>query len=388
MDLGGQKEFIDSGSWNLLTEENFAEYFRVAYGNKEAAAYPYKAFYPAPDTKNISSFKSLVGQNIAREVQGYWDYGSLKIIVKSLDGSPIKLGVGPKYGKFASAATAFPEVILESGLFPIDSRIPCIVFYEQGKLSSTDEEFPGVLNGKISHTLKMDKPGIYHLLVGSLDKASPYPDYIGDEGAITIYYTGPVGASKISDGKASRFTDTPGHWAQKEIDYMAAAGYVSGIGNGAFSPDSPVTRAQFATMLVNALNISSEAEATFTDIPPGAWYHNGVVRAFAAGLVRGLGVGRFAPEDFITREQMAAMMGNALRYKGILSVEAVDESILASFADRESISDWARAAASQAVSKGILKGKPSSGKVNFAPGEQATRAEASVMLKNLTNLLK
>lgn len=386
MDLGGQKNFVQSGSWNLLTEENFAEYFRMTYGNKEASAYPYKASYPAPDAKSISAFKSLVEVNIAREVPGYWDYDSLKITVKGPNGKSIQLGVGPKHGKFASVATAFPEVVLEGSLSTGDARIPCIVFYEQGKISSTDEEFPGVLNGRINYTLKMDKPGKYHLLVGSLDKASPPPDYIGDEGMITVYYTGPAGVAQ-GGGQAGKFLDTAGHWAQKEIDQMASGGYVNGTGNGIFAPDSPVTRAQFATMMVKALNISGEVQSSFTDVPPGEWYHSGVVRAFAAGLVKGVGASRFAPEEFITREQMSAMMGNALKYRGILTGEAVDEGVLAGFADRESISEWARASASQAVSKGMLKGKPSSGKLNFAPGDQATRAEAAVMLKNLINLL-
>ena len=385
MDLGGQKNFVRNGSWNLLTEENFAEYFRMAYGNKEAAAYPYKASYPAPGAKSISAFKSLAEANIPREVPGYWDYDSLKITVKGPSGKSIQLGVGPKRGRFASAATAFPEVVLEGGLSASDTRIPCIVFYEQGKISSTDEEFPVVLNGRINYTLKMDKPGKYHLLVGSLDKSSPPPDYIGDEGMITVYYAGPAGVAQ-EVGQAGKFLDTAGHWAQKEIDQMASEGYLNGTGNGIFAPDAPVTRAQFAAMMVKALNISGEVRYSFTDVPLGEWYHSGVARAFAAGLVRGVSADRFAPEDLITREQMAAMMGNALKYRGILTGEAVDEGVLAAFADRQAISEWARASVSQAVSKGILKGKPAGGKINFAPGDQATRAEAAVMLKNLINL--
>lgn len=189
-------------------------------------------------------------------------------------------------------------------------------------------------------------------------------------------------------GQASKFTDIAGHWARAQIELMAANGYVKGMGGGLFAPDASVTRAQFATLLANVLNLAGDAGAPFTDVQPGQWYYATVGRAYAAGLVRGMSATLFAPDDLITREQMAAMICNALGYKGIL-VDVEDmKARLAGFADKSSISGWARKSAAQAVAHGIIKGKPFGGAVNFAPSDRATRAEAVVMLKNLLDQLK
>jgi len=183
--------------------------------------------------------------------------------------------------------------------------------------------------------------------------------------------------------KEGTFNDIAGHWAREDIEYMAAGKYISGMGNGKFAPDAAVTRAQFATMLVNVIRPSVTAKVFFADLTPGQWYYNSVGRAYAAGLVRGMDNTNFAPEDLITREQMAAMICNALKYKGVPAAEVDVESTLAVFADSPAISGWARTSAAQAVSHGILKGKPAGGSVVFAPADRATRAEAAVMLKNL-----
>ncbi|MCL6478532.1 MAG: S-layer homology domain-containing protein [Peptococcaceae bacterium] len=188
--------------------------------------------------------------------------------------------------------------------------------------------------------------------------------------------------------KGVTFSDISGHWAQMDIEYMANSGYITGVGEGLFAPDAAITRAQFTALLVNVLKLDGEADIPFTDVQPGAWYSGSVARAYAAGLVGGVGAGSFAPEDPITREQMAAMICNALRHKGLL-VEVTDvEGKLALFADQSSISGWARIPITRAVSYGIIKGKPLDGTVVFAPLDRATRAEAAVTLKRFIEQMK
>ncbi|MFZ5644842.1 MAG: S-layer homology domain-containing protein [Bacillota bacterium] len=190
-------------------------------------------------------------------------------------------------------------------------------------------------------------------------------------------------ALMIKKSVSVEFSDISGHWAREIIQYMAVNGYVSGMGGGVFAPEAPVTRAQFATMLVNVLKLTENPMVPFGDVDPGEWYYNSVGRAYAAGLVKGVGPDLFAPDRMITREQMAAMICNALRYKGILAEVDDVEGLIGGFADRPSISDWARKHAAQAVKQGILKGKPFGNLIKFAPLDKATRAEAAVMLKNL-----
>lgn len=178
------------------------------------------------------------------------------------------------------------------------------------------------------------------------------------------------------------FSDVKGHWAQKDIEYMATNGFVSGMGSGLYAPDAGVTRAQFAAMLVNALRLEGRVEVPFRDVVPGQWYYFPVGRAYAAGLVKGVEPDRFGPEELVTREQVAAMIANALEYKGRMSgVDDVEEALKA-FTDQPSISGWARKPAARAVKHGILRGRPVGGAFCFAPADRATRAEAAVMLKN------
>jgi len=195
-------------------------------------------------------------------------------------------------------------------------------------------------------------------------------------------------AEKEAKPRTAVFSDLADHWAKVQVQYMADNGYVSGMGNGQFSPDASVTRAQFATMLASSLKLDGDAKAPFSDLQPGQWYYQAVVRAYGAGLIKGVGGSLFAPDEVITREQMASMICNALSYKGKLSDEPGIETLLAGFADQESISGWARSSAARAVKNGILKGKTAGGAMTFAPADAATRAEAVVMLKNMLDKLK
>ncbi|MFZ5631807.1 MAG: S-layer homology domain-containing protein [Bacillota bacterium] len=257
------------------------------------------------------------------------------------------------------------------------------------------------LNGGIAVTLPV--PGAYREAAaaaaanGTL-RAGRFNSGAGTWDEVPGDYDGINGVFRFSTDRLSHwsllakkvvtFSDISGHWAQKDIEYMANSGYVSGMGGGIFAPGAAITRAQFATLLVNVLKLTVHTEIPFTDVPPGEWYYGSVARAYAAGLVRGISADSFAPEDPITREQMAAMICNALRHKALLEEAADAEGKLAVFADRSSISGWARIPVAQVVNSGIIKGKPLNGTVAFAPLDRATRAEAAVMLKRLVERMK
>lgn len=180
------------------------------------------------------------------------------------------------------------------------------------------------------------------------------------------------------------FNDIAAHWAKTEIEYMAAKGYVKGTGEGVFSPNAKITRAEFAAMLVNVLEVKEPGQINFKDVSNNAWYFDSVAKAYNANLVKGKSSELFAPQAQITRQEMAAMISNALKYKGIQS--NVDTSILSNFADNALISDWAKTSAAQVIRANIIKGKPGADTVNFAPLDLATRAEAAVMLKKFLDI--
>jgi len=184
------------------------------------------------------------------------------------------------------------------------------------------------------------------------------------------------------------FSDIAGHWAQKDIEFMAAHGYVKGMGDGTFAPDAMVTRAEFATLLVNELQLKNEEAITFLDVPEDAWYYSFVASASAAGLIKGYNDEQFGPEDSITREQMAAMIARALQYQGKQKNTEDTGALMDKFADKDLISGWAAEPVAQVVNQEIIKGRLSAdGTLLFAPQDNATRAEATAMLKRLLGLL-
>ncbi len=183
-----------------------------------------------------------------------------------------------------------------------------------------------------------------------------------------------VGASLID------FMDTTAHWAREYIGRLAARGIVNGMGDNYYQPDASLTRAQFLTMLsktIYGLDPSQTAPAGFMDVPAVEWYYNYVNWGFANGIVNGIDEVTFAPNDNITREQMAIMLSNFTRSTELVLPET---SAGTGFTDSTMISPWANEAVAKIVSSGIMSGYPEG---NYNPQGKATRAEAATVIYKL-----
>ncbi|PRX69845.1 YVTN family beta-propeller protein [Cohnella sp. SGD-V74] len=180
------------------------------------------------------------------------------------------------------------------------------------------------------------------------------------------------------------FADMQGHWAKPSVEQMATKRIVNGVSNTAYAPDRAITRAEFTALLVRALGIRTEADAAgnaFEDVAASAWYAAAVEAGLRSGLVSGIGGTRFAPEERITREQMAVMLANARALATERAAGAGQTANLPSgFSDAAEVSPWARAAVAEAVAAGIIQGMTPD---RLAPAASATRAQAAVMLKRL-----
>ncbi len=172
---------------------------------------------------------------------------------------------------------------------------------------------------------------------------------------------------------------TPAHWSKSYVEAMASRGLTSGISETEFGPDYTITRAQFATLLANALNLDGDTGSAFKDVKSGTWYYESVNRAYEAGLVSGLGNGMFQPDAQITREQMAVMISKA--YEIMLGTAMKGEA--EALKDIDDVSDWARASVEAAKYHGVISGYTDG---SFKPKAFATRAEGVVMLKKLLDL--
>lgn len=175
------------------------------------------------------------------------------------------------------------------------------------------------------------------------------------------------------------FDDVKDHWSKVFVDTMASRGMTSGISETMFGPDYSITRAQFATLLTNALGLEGSAESVFRDVNAGTWYYSSVNLAAEAGLVSGMGNGLFEPDARITREQMAVMISKA--YEIMLGSQMVGRE--ASITDISSVSSWATDAVKAVNYHGVVSGFEDG---SFKPNEFATRAHGIVMLKKLLDL--
>jgi subtilisin family serine protease len=177
------------------------------------------------------------------------------------------------------------------------------------------------------------------------------------------------------------FADIQNHWAKAEIEKLAAARIVDGVDETSFKPDSNMTRAQFVTLLSRALQLQSSGTAsTFSDVSADAWYNKAVYAAREANIVSGVSEKEFAPDAFITREQMAVMMVNAYLFATGKKLSDIAITQEVKYSDEGSISDWARSYVRAASGLGLVNGTDSG---NFAPADNSTRAQAAVVLHRM-----
>jgi hypothetical protein len=185
----------------------------------------------------------------------------------------------------------------------------------------------------------------------------------------------------------SAFADTGGSWAAGDIATAAAQGLVEGVGDGLFEPDGVVTRAQLAQLLTRALSLAAAPSTTqFSDVDPAAWYAAAIAAAQSAGLMDGVGGGQFAPEQPVTREQLAAALSRALADLGSsYALPAFRSSTASAFADAARIDPWAAQAASYVAQLGLMQGLPGGA---FDPLAPVTRAQAAAVLVRLIGLIE
>ena len=107
------------------------------------------------------------------------------------------------------------------------------------------------------------------------------------------------------------------------------------------------------------------------------YYANAVNWAQQNGIVNGVTENAFAPDDNITREQIAAIMFRYAKYKGY-DVSVGESTNILSYTDAESISEYAIASMQYAVGSGLMKGKSDS---TINPKDVATRAEIAAILQ-------
>nr|WP_154890261.1 S-layer homology domain-containing protein [Paenibacillus xylanexedens] len=179
------------------------------------------------------------------------------------------------------------------------------------------------------------------------------------------------------------FEDVAKHWAKQAVSDMGSRMIIDGTGNGMFSPDRNITRAEFAAIIVRALGLKTENGATsFSDVQSTDWYSSAVNTAYAYHLIGGFEDGAFRPMDTITREQAMVILSKAMAItslKGNLAVQSTDV-ILRPYGDTAAVSAWALSSVADTVEAGIVSGRSGN---ELAPKDYITRAEVAKIIQGL-----
>ena len=169
-------------------------------------------------------------------------------------------------------------------------------------------------------------------------------------------------------------------WSKKEIEVLASKGIIEGTSATSYSPKSNITRADFITLLIRALELKTSFTANFDDVKASDYYYNAAGMAKKLGIAAGVGNNKFNPEACITREDMMVMAARAMEKAGKLKSDA-DISVLSAYTDSASISHYAEASASALVKSGIITGD---GK-RINPKGYTTREEIAVVVYRIYN---
>ena len=188
------------------------------------------------------------------------------------------------------------------------------------------------------------------------------------------------GKITVSEGKAPEWKN-PFHDVAKDAAYYDAVRFVNeaglflGTSDTTFSPDVPMNRAMFVTVLgrLAKADTAAFASVSYTDVESGSWYAPYVEWAAASGLVLGYGDGTFGPMNEITREQAALILA---RYAASAGVSAAPAGSLSSYPDGASVSSWAKDAVTWTADAGIYVTENGS----LLPQALATRAVVAQML--------
>lgn len=194
-------------------------------------------------------------------------------------------------------------------------------------------------------------------------------------------------------GYAFRDMPAPSIWSHAGLDYCIYHGYIAGTSATTVTPDGECTRAMIVSILyrvqgepakVNGYELKKLA-APFDDVERGCWYTDAIWWAKLTGVVSGMSPSTFAPDDPITRAQLAVILYN---YTKQFAPESLTETgSLTGFPDADSVPSWARTAMAWAVGNGLISGVGENGVSYLRPEGCATRAQVATILMNYDKAL-
>ncbi len=256
--------------------------------------------------------------------------------------------------------------------------------FENAGVNLEKVKYPVRVSAADGFTAEVDKDQLAEMYIYKQDDGTYRTAVDGSAGKLWV-----SGAAKIEietdvNCPSEKFSDLDtSRWYHDAIDHVLNNHYFNGMSDTTFEPDSSMTRAMFVTVLsrMEGIDPSQYTGSSFSDVETGEWYSEAIQWASQNEIVKGVGNGKFDKNGNVTREQMAVILYNYAKFKGI-DTSAADASKFDAFTDKASVSGWAVDAMTWATSIGIINGM---GDNTLAPKESSTRAQVAQIIKNFTD---
>ena len=180
----------------------------------------------------------------------------------------------------------------------------------------------------------------------------------------------------------SSFEDVPmGYWAGCDINKLAENKVVAGYPDRTFKPALPVSRAEFATMVLKGFNLGDTMRAPqhqFKDVPTYNWANSSINAAVKEGLVAGYPDKTFKPHNPVSRAEALTVLAKSINCP---MDDCKATEILGQYCDGNQVSNWAKIPVAKALQAGALSDTPKPNEIQ--PNKDASRADIASMLENV-----
>lgn len=161
--------------------------------------------------------------------------------------------------------------------------------------------------------------------------------------------------------------------------YLLKSGIGKEIGFGVIAPEKPVTRVEYLTVLMHALDGRFryvEDRQYFDDILSSTYCENASLRARQLGIIFGIGNNKFSPDASITKQDMITMTYRAILAFGLL-INAYEKELI-HFNDWDTIAGYAQEPICVLAEQGFIAGDIA------APKTEVSRKEAAQLIYDIS----
>ncbi|GAA0370460.1 S-layer homology domain-containing protein [Bacillus horti] len=254
-----------------------------------------------------------------------------------------------------------------------------------GKTTLELDTFPAIVEKEIKHTLtEVDGVEGITTAVAIEDggKLRHVPTKIvEEEDKIVASIKGLANHAYALIWNPQQIASLSGHWAEESIADLASRLIIEGGEDNEYHPASPITRAEFISLMIRGLGIPEKGVSTYRDVPPTSSYSAAIGQAQAYGIIQGYTDMMFNPSATISRQESIVIMNRVAKLLEMNNDMEITElnKIISSFSDGHQIAPWAKHAVALSIRNHLVEGRGHT--VN--PNHSMTNAEAAVLLHRL-----